>query len=106
MCLCPLAFKGHKVCQMNLANQPCFTGWNALCTQWCSLTNDGLNRDGRMGVVVMPGADATSVSPKAQSPNGCDEWRGRHPGAREKTQRKRRDGLRDANTGRHRNGGR
>lgn len=49
------------------------------------LTDDGFRLRWRGGggegglVVVVLGGDATSVSPKAQSPNGCDEQRGKHP---------------------------
>lgn len=55
----------------------------------------------------MPGEDATSVSPEAQSPNGCDEQRGKCPGAPEKTkQQRRRDRLKDTNADGWRDGGR
>lgn len=58
------------------------------------------------GLVVL-GGDATSVSPKACSPNGCGEQGGERPGACEKTRRqRRRDRLKDPNTDGWRDGDR
>lgn len=61
----------------------------------------------RWGVFVVLGGNATSVSPKAHSPNGCNEQGGERPGACEKTWRqRRRDRLRDPNTDGRRDGDR